>query len=550
MKISKSSGRTFLCSLALCLVLSSLAWAAPTKPEQAARIVQGWLALESSPLGEETGSVSGVASFDGSGRAVGEGNAVFYAVTLSPRGVVIVPADDLVEPLIAFLPNATGYTPDTASPFDALVVRDVVRRVASARNTTRGTAEPAATSSQKKWRSLSDESVATRGRSADSLPDVRVAPLLESTWDQQDFEGKPLYNYYTPNGYPCGCTATATGQVLRYFEHPVDGIGVGSFPYKVDGVAVSSDTLGGDGKGGPYKWSEMPFKPDANITDAQRQNIGALLYDIGIAIGSSYGPAAAGGTGANLFAVTDELNDVFGYENAMVIAKFGASPSDRQLPLDLLQKALNSNLDAALPVILGLDDMAGQAGHAVVADGYGYSAGTMYHHVNLGWGGAENAWYALPAIDDKYITFDLVDECVYNIYAKGTGEIVSGRVLDKAGNPLEGVRVTMSAGSWSATETSDARGIFAFAHAPSDTTFTITASKSGYEFKRMTGVKTGLSNVDGDATPPVFTCGNVWGVEVREGRDAKPSGGSGGCNAGAAAIAILAVAVGFSLRKK
>ena len=550
MKVIKSLATVPLCALAICLSLASFVWAAPTTSVQAVKVVEGWLALESSPLGEQAGSVSGVAAFDGSGKAAGEGNAVFYAVSLTPRGVVILPADDLVEPLVAFLPNATGYSANAASPFDALVIRDIVQRVAAVRSTTRGAAEPAATPSQMKWRSLSATNATTRGRSADSLPDVRVAPLLESTWNQETFEGKPLYNYYTPNGYPCGCTATAMGQVLRYFEYPVNGIGVENFAYEVDGVAVSSDTLGGDGKGGPYKWSEMPPKPDANITDAQRQNIGALLYDIGIAIGSSYGPASAGGTGANLFAVTDDLNEVFGYENAMVIAKPGTSPSDRQLPLDLLQRAINSNLDAALPIILGLDDQAGQAGHAVVADGYGYSAGTMYHHINLGWGGEEDAWYALPVIDDKYVTFDVVDECVYNIYTKGTGEIVSGRVLDKSGNPLEGVAVTMSGGSWSATDTSDARGIFAFAYAPSNTTFTIFAAKSGYEFKRLTGVKTGLSEVDVDVTPYVFTCGNVWGVEVREGQDAKPSSGSSGCDAGTATVVLLLIGTAITLRRR
>ena len=101
---------------------------------------------------------------------------------------------------------------------------------------------------------------------------------------------------------------------------------------------------------------------------------------------------------------------------------------------------INPNLDARYPVLLGIE---GSSGHAVVADGYGYSASTLYHHLNLGWSGASTAWYALPLIDTgSGFTFKVVDQCVYNAYTNGSGEIISGRVLDQISRPVINATVT------------------------------------------------------------------------------------------------------------
>ena len=57
---------------------------------------------------------------------------------------------------------------------------------------------------------------------------------------------------------------------------------------------------------------------------------------------------------------------------------------------------VNPNLDAGYPVLFGI---TGAGGHAIVCDGYGYNPSTMYHHLNMGWSGNDDAWYNLPTID-------------------------------------------------------------------------------------------------------------------------------------------------------
>ena len=86
-------------------------------------------------------------------------------------------------------------------------------------------------------------------------------------------------------------------------------------------------------------------------------------------------------------------------------------------------------------------------GHAILADGYGYQGGVIYHHLNMGWSGSMDLWYNLPNIEDSGFTlFNNIYKCVYNVYPDGDGEIISGRTLDGNGLPVDGVTVTADAG--------------------------------------------------------------------------------------------------------
>jgi hypothetical protein len=350
------------------------------------------------------------------------------------------------------------------------------------------------------------------------VSDLRVGALLQSVWDQD--AKPPLYNYYTPGNYAAGCVAVAMGQVMRHFRHPQAGIGLKTFPFTVDGKSRSGTTRGGDGRGGPYKWDGIPLRPGSSATAAERQNIGALLFDAGIAVKSGY---TLDETGATMALAFKRLTDTFQYSNAV----YGATASRVQLlriSPDVLNRMVNSNLDAGLPVLLGITGTEG--GHAAVADGYGYSAATLYHHLNMGWGGSDNAWYALPKIDAS-TPFGAINGCIYNLYRTGKGEIVSGRVLDTAGAPVSGAEVSLT-GSAVATATTNAKGIFAFTKLPSNGAYTLTAKKAGYSFKRQTA-KTGrsvsprISAEGGVVIPGSNACGNVWNVVVRAESGSNPA---------------------------
>ena len=172
---------------------------------------------------------------------------------------------------------------------------------------------------------------------------------------------------------------------------------------------------------------------------------------------------------------------------------------------------VNPNLDAGYPVILGLT--APEGGHAVLADGYGYNFSTQYYHINMGWSGSHDAWYNLPNINSNP-SFNVIDECVYNIFTSGKGEIISGRVTDEFGNPVRGARVTATELYSSfvvetySDETND-KGIYAISGLDSNTNFAVNVNKTGYNFGTKE-VTTGKSSDYNSVS------GNRWGINFAD----------------------------------
>jgi hypothetical protein len=163
---------------------------------------------------------------------------------------------------------------------------------------------------------------------------------------------------------------------------------------------------------------------------------------------------------------------------------------------------VNPNLDAGYPALLAIRGAAG--GHAVVTDGYGYNSSTLYHHLNMGWDGSDDAWYNLPTIE-AYYNFNTVEECIYNIYTSGTGEIISGRVTDNNSDPLSGAFVKAVKTGFERSDMTDSNGIYALAKVPSSSSYTVSVTKAGYTFTNQ-GVSTGTSTHD------LPISGNKWGI--------------------------------------
>jgi len=468
--------------------------ARPTTPQEARLVVEGWLAGRAQPLEAPLGGA--IAAVETVAGEMGE--PAYYLVRLHPAGLVIVPADDLVEPILSFTAGADEETP-APDPLAALVGADVSRRLAEAYAAVTGQLQAQATTqAQAKWHTLIGRTDlparALALQSLETVADVRVAPFLTTRWAQTTICEAPCYDYFTPQQHPCGCAATTMAQLMYYHRRPAAGIGRQPFTISVLNKEQPAWTRGGDGAGGPYRWADMPAVPDCNITVAQRQALGALCYDAGVAVQMDY---SAAGSSADGFALAPALRRTFAFSNAIS----GWSQS-RDLGSGL-PDMMNPNLDAGYPVILGL---LGATGHAVLADGYGYDTSTriktLYHHLNMGWAGRNDVWYNLPEVG-KY---DTVPLCIYNIYAEGTGEIVSGRVTDPSGRPLSGVTVAASLGVNRYEATTNARGIYALPQLPSACLFTVTAERPGFTFLPRT-VETGTSR-DRQAT-----AGNRWGID-------------------------------------
>ncbi len=464
----------------------------PTSPAEAAQAVRGWLQASAEPLGEKLGTAVGAVETVENEFGV----VLFHVVALEPEGFVICAADTEVEPILVFA--ATGrYDNDPNNPLAALIRRDAQGRLERAKTATRKAGNAVAARAATKWEILRNPASvgnSKKGSGLSSVDDPRVDPFIQSTWSQGTVGGVACYNYYTPpyaagssSNYVCGCNNTAFGQLMRYYRYPTRGVGTKSFSIQVDGVWTTRSLRGGDGAGGAYNWDWMPLKPSSPST-AERQAIGALCADIGVASGTSY---AADGSSAGTYEST--LKEVFFFGNARYVS--GQS---------CLMDAVRPNLDARLPVLMSI--WCSEGGHAVLCDGYGFNFESAYYHLNLGWGGLKDAWYNLPDVDTDYYAFDTLRGFECNIYTNGTGEILSGRVLDE-GVPVTGATVVAVGGGLTNSTVTDARGIFAFARLPSSKNYVLSAQKSGLQFTPVMAA-TGLSPSWGSET------GNRWSNNI------------------------------------
>ena len=388
----------------------------------------------------------------------------FYVIDRGATGgFVVMSADDRLEPVLVIAPTGKfDFTPGT--PMYDILCKDVALRMEYA--------DEEGLPCSEKWQALlspAESGCATPAGGVDisDLEDLRRDQIVQSQWSQSyawfyDAEKgwikKAIYNYYTPpnaagsvGNYVCGCVATAGSQIMRYHKFPTADVKAVTRTCYVNGSSTSKTM-----KGGKYDWANMPLVPDEldSVSDDECRAIGKLTYDVGVSIGMSWASGGSGAFGADL---APAFTDVFGYKNAI----YWQQSQQSTLSDASIKNALLANFDAKCPVELSISNNGKSNFHSIVADGYGYIGSSLYVHLNMGWAGSDDAWYNLPGIGTSS-GFSFIDGVVYNIFPKNKGDLITGRVLDSDGNPVEGATVQALDGSAvAATVTTDSVGIYA-----------------------------------------------------------------------------------------
>ncbi len=364
----------------LLLSLILLAFGITQDANNAKQITEEWLATGCT-FGEDLGRVVRLEPHtDARG-------TLYYHVDLE-RGYAIVSPDDQLQPIIAF---STGEYNIDCPIFD-LLCKDMSHRLADMSRV-----------DESKWDVMA------------SVDEIIVAPLTKSKWGQQlSAPNDACYNFYTPQVYwknypteirvvslpgdnwnfPAGCVATALAQVMYYHHFPP------SATARMFNVGFILGRKHFDGQlqsiGGPYRWDLMTDTPGYGAPKDTRRAVGMLCYNAGLAVGMHYGED---GSAAMTASTAGALTGTFGYRSAV------SGPFDRT--------KVNPNLTDGYPVLITVRSNTGA--HSVIIDGLATRGVTQYHHINMGWRGSGNTWYALPRVQ----SFSLIDECVYNIVPAG-----------------------------------------------------------------------------------------------------------------------------------
>lgn len=394
--------------------------------------------------------------------ATNNDDTAFYVIDRgSAGGFVVMSADDRLDPVLVIAPTGS-FDPTPGTPLYDILCRDVRARMEIA--------EADAAPQSKGWRTLLDESdpfaTSIAYASLSSVDDVRVAPLVQSQWSQSTVGGKKVYNLHTPKNCVCGCVATAGAQIMRYHQYPTSSVTPVTRTCYVNGAETKQKMIGGK-----YDWGRMPLVPTSSISDAECDAIGTLCYDVGVSIYMSW---TTGSSGTGGYCLKEAFLDVFGYKNAMAWQLKSGTLTDA-----VIKNALLANFDYGCPVELSIESPS--SGHSIVGDGYGYSGGSLYVHLNLGWAGNYDAWYHLPDIGAGR-GYNIVDGTVYNIFPDGAGDLLTGRVLDAATDqPIADATIQAFDGSTlvGSVKTS-AAGIYAL-RLPGGKTYSLVASAADCE---------------------------------------------------------------------
>ncbi len=285
-----------------------------------------------------------------------------YVMQLSPRGYLVLNSDDCLPLLVSFSADSSvDLTDDPQNTFRAMLLSYCARMEEELAQSKPAQSFPLA--------------MADTPLSETEL----YGPFLETSWNQNN-----PYNLLCPavsgglNGYdnraPVGCVPTAFAQVLNYHHWPYYGAGSRSYTDNSGSVTGLHSAVFSDA----YDWKDMQVAHSPSDPQVTQDAVGELMYELGVAAGVNY---EAGGTSGSVSTLGNRLADYFFFES---IESYTTSIG--------MIASMEVDLRAGFPCIVSIP------GHAVVADGLMVDDGVTTYHINYGWGGVNNGWFASSGI--------------------------------------------------------------------------------------------------------------------------------------------------------
>ncbi len=249
-----------------------------------------------------------------------------------------------------------------------------------------------------------------------------VSPLITSTW-RQTSTGGVSYNALCPidtsltsmGGHTSvGCVALALAQVMRYWQWPQQGRGSNCYSHEGIYSCWRYDTLCVDFASTIYDWDNMPdVLTDTNAIE-ERLAVATLAYHCGVAMNMQYNSDCHGSSGSNVNNQYYAAVRHFNYSSEATIEKRINFSDEAWINM------LKYELDNQRPVLYcgqSLSDPdAGTygGGHAFIFDGY--DENDMFH-VNWGWGGAYDSYFAVNSLTPvSYYNFSHSEEAIFNFH--------------------------------------------------------------------------------------------------------------------------------------
>ena len=374
----------------ICLVTN--VYAQGVSVERAKRIGEMFV-KESTSLGKERDVINSALShtFKSS-----DSTPSIYVFNVDGGGFVVVSAEEKVKPILAYSTNGSFDAENMAPGFNFTLTsyQDEIEFV-------RKNNIAATDDIKKEWSMVESKGRITENRSAG------VGPLLTTTWNQnypynslcpEDTAGHGGHVY-------AGCVATAMSQVMHYWGYPTQGDGTHTytpFNWSYEQTYMYEEQTANFGET-YYNFDLMPNYLDSLSTEEEIYYVALLQWHCGISVDMMYSPE---GSGAYSSDVPYAVNNYFGYNYPDLLDMWYYNN-------DEWAEALKMELDELRPMYYSGSDDGGAGGHAFVCDGYDEN---NFFHFNWGWGGRDDAFCAVGALNTTKYAFNTWNEAIINFY--------------------------------------------------------------------------------------------------------------------------------------
>jgi len=301
------------------------------------------------------------------------------------NGYIIIAADDSYFPVIGYTTSGS-YTENDQSPsFKAWI-----KAMEGSIQKTIWAKEQIPNNIQSSWNKL------LSGNSLRSTSAVNsVDPLIKTQWGQtypfNDVNPHRVFNYP-----PTGCVATAMGQIMKYYEHPLSGTrpteSYTSYSNKYNEPSVDITQY-------QYDWANMKDTYIGYDIDTKESTVAVstLLLHCGLAVKMDYDDAS----GAMSINAALAFSKYFDYEPV----KYTLAENHTK---EEFENILKDELDNNRPVFLAGNNYEERSAHAYVCDGYDENG---LFHINFGWKGSQDGFYYLDNSehypDDQQIVYGI-----------------------------------------------------------------------------------------------------------------------------------------------
>ena len=249
---------------------------------------------------------------------------------------------------------------------------------------------------------------------------VTYGPLLTAKWDQEAPYWSQCIFTYNNKAYQCltGCPATSASMVLYYWKYPTTQVpAVASYTAALELSYYQSVNFTYPSVAATtFDWANMK-DTYTSYNSTQSNAVATLMRYVGQLEKMMYGTEAAGGSGiyTTNSQIIATMFKTLGYDSNTRLANKSSYSEANWGAL------IQNEMAAGRPVVyLGVDTQGG--GHAFNVDGYRDSDGK--YHVNFGWSGDGNSWYAMNSFTYGGYTFSSQQQAIVGIQPPGGASTV------------------------------------------------------------------------------------------------------------------------------